>query len=174
MAFNKYLKSLIDGIPYDVYLIAFAVFLIGTIFSLWLYDWKRGFRLSIGLLLFEYVFLIYGSTVFFRQTAKMRLFDMTPLWSYASYFRGEDKNLLTENIMNMVVFVPIGFLLGTGFQTMSWRKIVLTGMSISIGIEILQFLFQKGFTELDDVIHNTIGCMIGYVLWLAVVKACHL
>ena len=29
-------------------------------------------------------------------------------------------------------------------------------------IEILQFCFIKGFLEVDDVMHNTVGCLLGY------------
>jgi len=33
---------------------------------------------------------------------------------------------------------------------------------LSIGIEILQFVMKRGLSEVDDVMHNTIGCMMGY------------
>ena len=42
------------------------------------------------------------------------------------------------------------------------------GCSISTTIEVLQFCFMKGFSELDDVMHNTLGCILGYSLWLMV------
>lgn len=28
--------------------------------------------------------------------------------------------------------------------------------------ELYPFLFMKGFSEVDDVMHNTVGCLIGY------------
>ena len=31
-------------------------------------------------------------------------------------------------------------------------------------IEALQFCFLKGFSELDDVMHNTVGGLIGVVM----------
>jgi len=42
------------------------------------------------------------------------------------------------------------------------------GCSISTTIEVLQFCFMKGFSEVDDVMHNTLGCILGYNLWLMV------
>lgn len=36
------------------------------------------------------------------------------------------------------------------------------GCSISTTIEVLQFCFMKGFSEMDDVMHNTVGCVIGF------------
>ena len=35
---------------------------------------------------------------------------------------------------------------------------------ISVTIESLQFFFMRGFSEVDDVMHNTIGCIAGYML----------
>lgn len=36
----------------------------------------------------------------------------------------------------------------------------LIGCGISVTIEALQFFFMRGFSELDDVMHNTVGCLI--------------
>ena len=38
------------------------------------------------------------------------------------------------------------------------------GCGISVTIEALQFFFMRDFSEVDDVIHNTLGCLIGYIL----------
>ena len=53
----------------------------------------------------------------------------------------------------------------------SWFKVngsclivLLIGCSISITIEALQFCFMKGFSELDDVMHNTVGCLMGWLM----------
>jgi glycopeptide antibiotics resistance protein len=32
---------------------------------------------------------------------------------------------------------------------------------ISVTIESLQFFFMRGFSEVDDVLHNMVGCLIG-------------
>ena len=71
---------------------------------------------------------------------------------------------MAENIMNVVVFIPVGLLLGIAFKQMTWWKTLLIGCGISVAIEALQFFFMRGFTEVDDVMHNTIGCIAGYML----------
>lgn len=68
--------------------------------------------------------------------------------------------------MNIVVFVPVGVLAGSFFRRMTWMRAIMYGAGLSVGIEALQFVFGKGLTEVDDVIHNTIGCLIGYGLFL--------
>lgn len=72
--------------------------------------------------------------------------------------------------MNVVVFVPVGFLLGFRIQDSSFtiRKallVALMGCGISVLIEALQFFFMRGFSEVDDVIHNTVGCLIGFCVY---------
>ena len=42
--------------------------------------------------------------------------------------------------------------------------VALMGCGISVTIEALQFFFMRGFSEVDDVMHNTIGCILGYIL----------
>lgn len=53
-------------------------------------------------------------------------------------------------------------------KSMTWLIVLLIGCSISVTIEALQFCFMRGFSEVDDVMHNTLGCILGYSLWLMV------
>lgn len=66
--------------------------------------------------------------------------------------------------MNVVVFVPVGMLLGMTFRSIKCWQVLAAGCLISVSIEIMQFLFNRGFAETDDVMHNTLGCMAGYML----------
>ena len=164
--FLSYWNSLWEVIPIWRYEVGLFVFLIGMVICLKIWGFRKGFRFNIGLLLIEYVVLIYCTTVFSRRTTVLQ-YNFMPFWSYFSYFGGENDRLLMENIMNVVVFVPVGLLAGVAFRGMKWMKVMVTGLGLSIGIEVMQFVFRKGFSEVDDVIHNTFGCMIGYLIWLA-------
>jgi glycopeptide antibiotics resistance protein len=75
------------------------------------------------------------------------------------------ESLLAEIILNILVFIPVGLLLGIALNTATWKKAFIIGVCISIMIEISQFIFKRGFTEFDDVIHNVVGCLIGYGLF---------
>ena len=63
-----------------------------------------------------------------------------------------------------LLFIPVGLLLCCAFKQITWWKTLLIGCSISITIEALQFCFLKGFSEVDDVMHNTMGCLIGWFM----------
>ncbi len=173
---KTYLVSLIDDVPLNVYEGLLSVFCIGTALLL-AFKGKKAWRGVAKLLLVEYVFLIYCSMVLFRVAKGLREYNFTPFWSYSR------PDLLIENIMNVVVFVPVGILLGVTTSRCKmfdgrWKKgwqvalIVGTGLAISISIEAMQYFFHRGFAEVDDVMHNTIGCLVGYLVvkgsWLRV------
>lgn len=128
------------------------------------------------LLLGEYVFLLFGSTVIYREASDaISGHSFHLLWSYRAYLSGENPNLLVENIMNTMVFVPIGILVGTLIPQNRWSMVegndkvkkawlvaISVGFLISVTIESLQFFLFRGFAELDDVMHNSMGSLIGY------------
>ena len=63
------------------------------------------------------------------------------------------------------MFIPMGLLLGCGFQRIKFRQVFIVGLCISGLIEFLQLVFKKGVCEIDDVIHNVVGCLVGYGLY---------
>ena len=159
--FKQYIISLYQDIPQEVYEGLLSVFCIGTVLLLVWKGFKTGLRYSAALLLVEYIFLLFCSTVIFRSTGETRQYDFHPFWSYKAIQDGRE-DLLAENKMNVVVFIPVGLLLGIAFKQMTWLKVLLIGCGISVTIESLQFFFLRGFSELDDVMHNTLGCLLGY------------
>jgi len=160
--FEDYVFSLVHVTPYYVYEGIASIFCLCLVVFISWKGFKTGLRYAVALLLIEYVFLIFCSTVFFRPTGEVRQYDFHPFWSYNS------PELLIENIMNVVVFIPVGMLLCVAFKQITWWKALLIGCGISITIEALQFCFMKGFSEVDDVMHNTLGCLIGYLLFATI------
>ena len=125
---------------------------------------KIGFRYSAALFLLEYIILLFCSTVIFRPTGDTRQYDFHPFWSYNAIQEGRE-DLLAENIMNVVVFIPVGLILGLLLKVKgSWLIALMMGLAISVTIEALQFFLMRGFSEVDDVMHNTLGCILGYIL----------
>lgn len=159
--FRQYIINLYQDIPTEVYEGLLSVFCFGLVLLLGFCGIKKGLRYTSGLLLVEYVFLLFCSTVIYRTVGETRQYDFHPFWSYKAIQEGREE-LLAENIMNVVVFIPVGLLLGIAFKQMTWWKALLIGCSISVTIEALQFFFMRGFSELDDVMHNTLGCLIGF------------
>jgi glycopeptide antibiotics resistance protein len=165
MSLEAYWRNLFYNIPDYLLLSLLVLFAIGTL-SIFL--WRgiiKGWVYTIRLLLLELLFFICCSTVFLRKIHKVHLYNFKPLWSYDAIIHG-DSFLLIENTMNVAVFIPVGLLLGIGFPKWSWWKILRMGLLYSITIEALQLITKRGFSETDDVIHNCIGCFLGYTLYL--------
>ena len=53
---------------------------------------------------------------------------------------------------------------GSWLPNVSWLMVAIIGCGISVTIESLQFFLMRGFSEVDDVMHNTVGCLIGYMI----------
>lgn len=165
---KTYIFSLIEDVPQNVYQGLSSVFCIS---ALLMFTWKGKivWQGIAKLLLTEYVFLIYCSTVIFREVNPSRKHFFTPFWSYGRH------DLIAENIMNVVVFIPVGILLfitlKKGASQLNALIIaIFSGLVLSVGVESMQLIFKKGYAEVDDVIHNTLGCFIGCILCLIIAK----
>ncbi|WP_018581227.1 VanZ family protein [Corynebacterium pilosum] len=67
---------------------------------------------------------------------------------------------------NIGLFVPVGFLLVIALRPR--RPILtatLTGFVLSLAIEVAQFVFARGYSDIDDLIFNTLGALLG--AWIA-------
>ena len=115
-----------------------------------------------GLLLLLYLITVLGSTVFARMPGERR-YQLEIFWSWKKIFHSVDQNqLLQENILNILMLFPAGFLLPLVFaRKIKWYQGLLFGMVFSAGIELLQLFLCRGLFEFDDIIHNSFGCMIG-------------
>ena len=163
--FWDYAEAVIHDVPWWGYAIATGIFIIGSAIAFIKRGRNEGLRVSAGLFLLLYVVVLFCSTVFLRATTATTHYPFDFFWHYKDFAHGQ-LLWLPEVIMNIAVFIPVGFALGLAFRkTKGWQG-VLAGMGISVGIELLQWLFRKGFVDVDDVIHNTLGCVLGYLLYL--------
>lgn len=71
--------------------------------------------------------------------------------------------------MNLLMLMPAGVLLGIGFD-MRKKYVVITRVMISLPIEVLQLIIRRGLFEFDDILHNSIGCLIGDVVCKKITK----
>lgn len=159
--FSEYFCLVRNHVPLYVYVDLLVLFLVGAIVLLVIYGWKKGLLNTLGLLLVEYVLLLFFQTVVFRPRMKSSELYLQPFWSYRAIQEGQEI-LLPENIMNVVVFLPVGFLIGCIFKKIKWWMVLLIGISTSVSIEVVQFIYQRGLSEVDDVIHNVLGCLSGF------------
>ena len=66
---------------------------------------------------------------------------------------------------NIIWFVPFGLLLCTISNKMNLLKAFFYSLLLSLGIEACQYVFYTGISDIDDVIFNVIGGIIGYYIY---------
>ena len=72
-------------------------------------------------------------------------------------------------ILNVGLYVPLGLALPFIYKKSSLLKVFLTGLSVSFLIELGQFFIGRE-SEMDDLICNTLGAVMGYLLYLLIRK----
>lgn len=161
-----YTYRAIGRIPEGV-LIGLVVLLgVGSLLLFWRKGLREGFRYIKLLLLSEWVFLILWICLIIRASIAERRINLIPL---SSYFDIAEHKYLMEataiNVLNVILFIPVGLLLGFGIREITWKTVLLSGLSLSLLVELLQFIFKRGLCEIDDVIHNLLGCIVGFALY---------
>lgn len=71
-------------------------------------------------------------------------------------------------VENVLLFLPYGFLASWAFKRMKrFFACTLLGAVTSFGIESLQLVTARGYFQIDDILTNTLGTVIGFWLfWL--------
>lgn len=163
--YKDYLVVLDWRIPDYLYEALASLLISGVLVILLIKGLKNGWRMTAGWVLIEYVFLILCSTLIFRPENEVRTHHFRPFWSYEQCFTEGGFHLNPEIGLNILVFIPVGLLLGMCFRNFNWWKVLMIGGGLSILIEVLQLITKRGLSEFDDVFNNTIGCMAGYGLY---------
>ena len=79
-------------------------------------------------------------------------------------------NDITNSYLNVLLFIPLGIFVPCLWpEYRSMMKTVGLGLMTSLGIEILQ-IFTFRATDINDVITNVAGTMIGYLIGRLIIK----
>lgn len=101
---------------------------------------------------------------------------LEPFWSYKAIILNGNKFLIVENFLNIMLFVPIGFISSLALSEKNNKiKILvssLIGLVFSSTIEICQYFLFRGTAEYDDVFNNTLGALVGSLVLLLFSKIC--
>ena len=68
-------------------------------------------------------------------------------------------------IENIFLFLPFGFLFPVWLPKKKTAWTIPVGFLCSVAIEYCQLRTGRGFCQLDDVIMNTLGAVIGFLCW---------
>ena len=129
-------------------------------------QWGTVFLLVIYLILLAYVCFwskAYGRTVL-QKTYHYNLIPFREIVRFYTYreivgFKAYALNLFG----NIIAFIPFGFMV----PILNWRcrqmeKVACISFYLSITIECIQFISRVGAFDVDDLILNTLGGILGY------------
>lgn len=79
------------------------------------------------------------------------------------------KEALLNIIGNTTMFIPVGIIWPIVFKKLDApEKVIAAGVGYSLCIEILQFPFYDRVSDVDDLILNSLGYIIGYGIYAGV------
>jgi len=137
---------------------------------------KRKIRFLSVLLFILYVLLLvyflFFSEEYGRVTAEERVYrynlvpfvEIRRFWIYREQL---GTFAVFSNIFgNVIGFLPFGFILPVIFRRMnSGFLICVSGFILSLTVEVIQLVTKVGCFDVDDMILNTLGATIGYMLF---------
>ena len=163
--FSYIFSFLTDGIPYILLLLP-------------LYILFRCFRLKKNIssllsmpkeiaraILFIYLIMLFTQTFIVNSgTNSIELIPFRIIMMQLKYAQSNMHSFLFNVIGNIGVFIPVGIIFAYLLDS-DIKKTILHGSLISVFIEIVQIPLQRT-TDIDDVILNTTGTVIGCFIFL--------
>ena len=129
---------------------------------------KRRYVLCV--LLIEFVFVVLCSTVICRKEIPVARLELIPFWTYSAISEPGLQVSLWDIVLNIALLVPLGVFVKLLYPFVSLWATLMIGLAFSCCIEASQYVFVRGVAQFDDVMHNTVGCCIGWILAKALVR----
>lgn len=74
--------------------------------------------------------------------------------------------VFTNLFGNILIFVPFGFFLPMGSKRRSFFGTLYYSFGLSLCVELFQLFTKVGCFDVDDLLLNTLGGIIGYILFV--------
>ncbi|WP_315168161.1 VanZ family protein [Metaclostridioides mangenotii] len=111
--------------------------------------------------------IVFKFNVQFSYMGNMRSINLIP-FSESLIING--KLHFSEIIMNVVIFLPLGIYVGILFKRWIIGKKLFLFFLISLICEGFQFILGVGASDITDIINNTLGGIIGLMIYKGIEK----
>lgn len=113
------------------------------------------------ILLLYFMFLGFG-----REVMSINIVRLTPLASTIQFVENSLflKDILINIIGNFLMFLPFGFLAWIFPKFYDFKTLILSFLFVLIIVEALQYFTRLGVFDIDDIILNSIGMSLGFLL----------
>lgn len=129
-------------------------------------------NVTLWTILLVYLSVVFYFTIIGRESFDEYKMELMPFKTIVDIshvdYNSHGRYILREMLVNVGLLMPVGLLLGFTStllkKSICIQKIILLGFLISLSIETLQLITRTGTFEVDDLIYNTLGCAIGYLI----------
>ena len=92
--------------------------------------------------------------------------NLVPFKTILPQLHGRGNGLIAKANLsgNVIPFLPIGFLAPFVYRRMTWPKAILLAIGTGLLMEVLEVVFQVGIFDVDDILLNAFGVLVGYGL----------
>lgn len=131
-----------------------------------LYQSKKQNNFIVGIAFVLCVVIALYPSVLIRAGGETRELVLEPFRSLKLYFDTGYEEWIRVIVMNIAMFYPLGCVyacFNKNKKTKPWMFFVFAFL-FSFFIETVQYAFSLGVSETDDVINNTLGALLGYLI----------
>lgn len=131
-----------------------------------LYQSKKQNNFIVGIAFVLCIVIALYPSVFIRAGGETRELVLEPFRSLKLYFDTGYEEWIRVIVMNIAMFYPLGCVyacFNKNKKTKTWMFFVFAFL-FSFVIETVQYAFSLGVSETDDVINNTLGALLGYLI----------
>ena len=93
--------------------------------------------------------------------------NFTPFKTILPLLGGQTNHLIAMvNLFgNILPFMPVGFLAPAVYRSMTWRRSLVLAVAVGLAMESMEVVFRVGIFDVDDIMLNACGVMLGYGVW---------
>lgn len=89
---------------------------------------------------------------------------------YAESVIVNGKVQIREIVANMLLFLPFGLCISIFYPDSEIQNRILLASGLSLVFEVTQYIFSIGASDITDVIDNTLGAVLGILVYLVMNK----
>lgn len=98
-------------------------------------------------------------------------YNLIPFAHFSYDFRYQKSALISLIITNVIMLIPYGFLAPFALKKRGAVFCFLSGFVLIILIETVQLITGRGTFDVDDIIYNSLGILIGFGLYKLLKRA---
>lgn len=118
---------------------------------------------------FERIISLHNSIIE-NEKDGLRNINLIPFRTMSPYLRDITEPYAFKNIAaNIVAFIPLGFFISNKNPKNVFKALIIC-LGVILSIELIQLFFKIGFFDVDDIILNFIGSLLGVFISLFVRK----